>query len=109
MKNYIKQHVKTCPTCQLCKMPRNNQGKLKIKNNMDSAKPWNRVCTDTIGPWEISITEYAKGKSGRRKKIRTKIVTIYALTIIGELTSWPEITRIAGKTSYETSRAFDKE
>ena len=76
-----------------------------MKNNMQTMRPWNRVCTDTIGPWEISVNETIKGNQIRNKKIRTKIVTIHALTITEELSSWPEIVRISEKTSYETSCA----
>ena len=36
------------------------------------------------------------------KKVRNKIVMIYALTIIDKATSWPEIVRVMDKTSYET-------
>ena len=64
---------------------------------------------DAIGPWEMHVNETIKRKRVRNKKIRTKLVTICTLTIADELASWPEIARIGDKTSYETSRAFDKE
>ena len=55
------------------------------------------------------MSEYVKTKNNRKKKVQTKIVTMHALTIIDEATSWPEIIRISNKTTYEASRTFDKE
>ena len=80
-----------------------------MKNNIQIMRPWDRVCTDAIGPWETSANETIKGKHSRNKKSRTKISTICAPTISDKSSSWLEIVRIGDKTSYETSRAFDKE
>ena len=72
-------------------------------------KPQRRIYMDTIGPQEILINKIIKGKSKRNKKIQTKIITIYTLTIIDKLTSWPKIIGISDKISYEVSRIFNKE
>ena len=107
-KKSVKEHVKTCETCQSCKKPIQNRGKLTMKNNMQTMRPWNRVCADVIRPREMSINETIKGKRGQNEKIRTKIVTVCALTIAGESSSSPEIVRIGDETIYETQRAFEK-
>ena len=52
---------------------------------------WKRLHADTIGHWETSLTECQKGKMGKRKKIRNKVVTTHEMTMIDEATSWPEI------------------
>ena len=98
-KKSVKEHVKTCETCQSCKKPIQNRGKLTMKNNMQTMRPWNRVYALAIGPWEVPVNETIRGKGGRNKKIRTKIATIHALTIMDEISSWPEIVRIGDKTS----------
>ena len=70
-------------------------------------QPWKRICVDTIGSWKITIMEFKKGKTGKSKKIKNVIATIYALTVIDKATSWPEIMRIFDKTSLETSKMLE--
>ena len=70
--------------------------------------PCRRVYVDTIGPWEIYITEYKKGKRGQRKKIINKLVTINSMTMLDEATSCSEIIIINDETMHESARALDK-
>ena len=109
VKGSVKSHVKNCETCQLNKLPKKNYDELPLKDNVLDMVPWKGAHAGTIGPWETSVTEHQKGKRGKRKKIRNKVVTTHAMTMTDEATSWPEIVRIDDKTSYETSKVFDWE
>ena len=57
-----------------------------MKDNALEIESCERVCFDTIGPWEMSVTEYQKGKRGHQKKSGNKIVKIHAMTMIDEAT-----------------------
>ena len=57
MKNRIKNHVKTRKTCKLNNIPTTNCRKLPKKDSVLDMEPLKKICVDTIGPWEISITE----------------------------------------------------
>ena len=109
MKDCVAIHEKYCKTCQLSKLQKKSYGKLLPKDNTRTMQPWLRVYIDTIGPWEISISEYIKTKKGKSKKVRNKIETIYAVAMLDEATSWPEIIRVADKTSLEVSKVADKD
>ena len=75
------------PSMSIMQNSAKNKGKLAPKNITDTIKPWRYFYIDTIRSWEISINEIKKGKSSLNKKTRTKLTTIYASTIINELTS----------------------
>ena len=107
MKDMVENCVKHCKKCQLNKLPKTKHGKLPVKGNASCTQPQKRTCVDTIGPWEITITEFKKGKNGKSKKIKNVIAIICALTVVGEATSWPELVRTNDKTSLETSKMLD--
>ena len=68
-------------------MPKSNCGKLPLKYNTLGIIPWKRLHADTIVPWETSVTECKKGKRGKQKKIKNKVVITCAMAMIDEATS----------------------
>ena len=84
MKKKTKSRMKTCEACYLNKMPKIECGKLPMKDSALGMKVLIRVCNDAVGRWEISVMEHQKRKRGHRKKIRSKAMTIHAMTMIDE-------------------------
>ena len=93
LRTTVRNYCRTCKKCQLCKKSRKSYGHLPIKENV-SAKPWDRVDVDLIGPYKITDSN-------------SKEYTLHALTMIDPATRWFEIARIVNPTARETMDAFD--
>jgi hypothetical protein len=96
----IESLVRTCDTCQRCKLTAvKRYGKIPLPATSTLA-PWEEVHVDLIGPWDMQYNSTAvPGKSTIEK--------IHALTAIDIATGWPEFTAILNKTSYHVSILFD--
>jgi hypothetical protein len=92
MEKTINSYVKKCPTCQLCKGPRNQYGKLPLKI-WDNPKPWQRVDVDLIGPMKI--------------KTPSQEVELRALTMIDPATGWFEVKDVVSPSAEDCMAAFD--
>ena len=71
MRNHIRNYVKTCHKCQMCKKSQKQYGRLPLKE-AEKAEPWNRVNVDMIGPLTV--------------KTPTQMVELRALTMIDPAT-----------------------
>jgi hypothetical protein len=49
----VLQHVKACPRCQLAKGKKRKYGHLPAKDPTSESQPWQKLCVDTIGPYQI--------------------------------------------------------
>ena len=85
--------VRTCDTCQRCKLPGIPRGELPAKDL--TAQPWDEVAVDLIGPWTITV-------HGRD-------LEFLALTCIDPVTTLSEILRIDNKSSAHVAMKFDNE
>jgi hypothetical protein len=96
----IEELVRTCPTCQKCKIKAvKKYGKIPLPINHKLA-PWEEVHIDLIGPWDVHYN--STSTLGR-----ATIQKIQALTIIDKATGWPEFVTIQNKTSYHITLLFD--
>ena len=77
--------VKTCPTCQKTKHSTRKYGHLPPKD--PEATPWETLCVDLIGPYEIPI----KGTNDT--------AVLWAVTMIDPATGWFEMAPIEDKTA----------
>ena len=91
----IRQYVKTCRECQLCKIATNKYGKLPAKE-AEPAIPWNRVNVDLIGPYTVGV-------KGNRKQT----LELRAMTLIDPTTGWFEIAQIETPSAAEAERVMD--
>jgi len=73
----------TCDTCQRTKRTKNKYGKLPPKEV--EAIPWDTLCVDLIGPYNIN------------RKNAKKPLTLWAVTMIDPATGWFEIASITTK------------
>lgn len=88
----VKQHVRTCRKCQLCKKQRKKYGHLPAKE-AENPEPWNRVNIDMVGPYTV--------------KTPTKTYSLRALTMIDPATGWFEIKDVSSATADDCMKAFD--
>ena len=94
MREQIRDYVKSCRKCQLCKAPAKKYGHLPPKK-AEPAIPWNRVNVDLIGPYTVRM-------KGSRKKVQLR-----AMTMIDPTTGWFEIAAIDAPTADCCQRAMD--
>ena len=94
MRNSIRNYVKSCRQCQLCKAPTKKWGHLPAKQAEESI-PWNRVNVDLIGPYTV------KPKGTHKPK------TLRAMTMIDPATGWFEVVQIDNATAEAAQRAMD--
>ena len=94
MRNNIRDFVKSCRRCQLCKAPSKKYGHLPAKK-AEPPIPWNRVNVDAIGPYTV------------RLKGTKRTVELRAITMIDPATGWFEIAAIDAPTADECMRAMD--
>ena len=71
----VEKYCRKCPKCQLTKTGKLKYGKLPAKEA--ECIPWQKLCVDLIGPYNIPI----KGKKGK------KIKTFWCVTMIDPATS----------------------
>ena len=100
MRTQVKQHVKTCKSCQQNKQQRRSYG--HVPEKLAIVKPWETLCVDLIGPYTL------KGKDGT-------IMDFMCLTMIDPATSWFEMVElpvvdILKKTGdkYKSRESFNK-
>jgi len=96
----VESLVRTCDTCQKCKLTAVKQyGKIPLTVTSTLA-PWEEVHVDLIGPWDVQYNSTAVPG-------RSTVEKIHAFTAIDKATGWPEFTAIQNKTSYHISILFD--
>jgi len=99
-----------CKTCEEKKVTNiKKQGKIPLKERKN-LKPFETLSVDLCGPWRCKFTvERNISEKPNEKKIQTRIeeADIWALTMIDEATSWPEVYPITTKDSGEIARAVD--
>ena len=69
-----------------------------------SIKPWEILSVDLCGPWKIKY-EFEETESDGPNQIKT--AQIWALTMIDEGSSWPEIASIQNKFAKEIATLVD--
>jgi len=79
MRDQIRRHVKTCPTCQKNKRRSLKYGKLPTK--IVVSKPWKALCVDLVGPYTL------KAKDGT-------VIDFMCLTMIDPASGWFEIVEL---------------
>ena len=94
MRNDIRDYVKSCRQCQLCKGSTKKYGLLPAKK-AEEPIPWNRVNVDLIGPYSIKV----RGKQ--------QPVTLRAMTMIDPATGWFEVVAVDAPTADACQRAMD--
>ena len=94
LREHVREHVKTCATCQKNKRKRANYGHLPPKEA--EIIPWDRMCIDLIGPYKI------------RRKRKPEIVGI-AMTMIDPETGWFELHQITDKRSDTCANVAEQE
>ena len=100
LKTHVKQHVKSCKSCQKNKRQSKSYGKLPEKLVIE--KPWEALCVDLIGPYTL------KGQDGT-------VMDFMCLTMIDPASGWFEMVELpvieifkeSGK-DVEGSETFDK-
>ena len=92
MRNHIRNYVKTCRKCQMCKKTATKYGTLPPKE-AEKSEPWNRVNVDMIGPLTV--------------KTPTKTVELRALTMIDPATGWFEIKDVRRPDAASCMTAMD--
>ena len=97
--------------CEICEKNKTSNivkdGKIPIKEQQE-LQPFDLLSVDLCGPWKCRfaieiITDDDK------VAIKTKEARIWALTMIDEVTMWPEIAQIQTKESAEVSRLVDRD
>ena len=68
-------------------------GKIPLRDDK-IIKPWELLSIDLCGPWKVTC-EYEEAEEG--VATQTKTVRIWALTMIDDGSSWPEIAAITKK------------
>jgi hypothetical protein len=98
----IESLVRTCETCQKCKITAvKKYGKIPLPAN-NKLTPWEEVHVDLIGPWDVQYNSTSVPGKGTTEKIQ-------ALTIIDKATGWPEFVATRNKTSFHIALLFDSE
>lgn len=91
MFNQIRDYTKNCQECIESKISNRNFGKLPLAK--PEISPFNTVCVDIIGPYNLP-------DRGEDK---------FALTILDSATRWLEIVPLQTKNLIEVSEAFDSQ
>ena len=91
MRKTVQAVCKRCTTCQLTKPRLQKLGHLPPKRA--EVTPWETVCIDLIGPYEIG--------EGKDKAV------LHCLTMIDPATGWFEIVEIERKSSDEIANIFE--
>jgi len=94
MRDQIRQHIKTCPTCQINKRKSIKYGHLPPKEA--ESEPWDKMCIDLIGPYKI------------RRKGKPDLVC-KAMTMIDPATGWFELQQIPNKRSDTVANIAEQE
>jgi len=98
----VKELVRTCATCQKCKLTAvKKYGKIPLPTHQNVAA-WEEVHVDLIGPWDVRYN--SSSMPGR-----STIEKIHALTSIDKATGWPEFIAIQNKTSHHIALLFNSE
>jgi len=112
--NEMYEFIDLCNGCQIDKSTnKGKQGKLPLKSPPVN-DPWEIISVDLCGPWQIDA-EVEKEvndpkKRGKMKTIKvTETLEIWALTIMDEVSGWPEIINIETKTSNNIALLVDSE
>jgi hypothetical protein len=92
LRNRIEQIVSTCDTCQRFKLPGPGYGILPPREA--AIAPWEEVCIDLIGPWEVQI--------GSEK------IEFNALTCIDPVTNLTELIQVRNKTCGHVTSKFEQ-
>ena len=104
-----KEMTSNCNNCSENKLTNVvKDGQLPLKQE-DLHKPFDLLSVDLCGPWQIKCT-FAKTRATKNKKSytrKTTVVQIWALTMIDEASSWPEIAPIKNKKASEIARLVD--
>ena len=94
----------TCETCSKMKLTNVvKDGKLPLRNDK-VIKPWELLLVDLCRPWKIKC-EFEEAEEGL--SIQSKIAQIWALMMIDEGSSWPEIAAINNKNAEEIATLVD--
>ena len=94
----------TCETCSRTKLTNIvKDGKLPLRDDK-IVKPWDLLAVDLCGPWKIDC-EFEETEENPSRQTRT--AQIWALTMIDEGSSWPEIAPIQNKYAEEIATLVD--
>jgi hypothetical protein len=86
-------------TCAICQTQKKQSKKYRLLPEKDTeAMPWDRLCIDLIGPYEIKSNE--KG---------CKIPPLKAITMIDVATGWFEIKQYNNKKSITVTNIVEQE
>jgi transposase InsO family protein len=94
IRQLVQQTVKSCPTCQKAKGKRLKYGHLPAQQVAEGSQPWEKLCVDTIGPYQIR----RKGK---------KTLVFKAVTMIDPATGWFEMQQLKTKKADEVANAIE--
>lgn len=90
----VQAQVASCPMCQKAKGNKRKYGHLPAKDPVAESQPWQRLCVDTIGPYQI------------RRRGRTTL-HFQAITMIDPATGWFEMKQLKTKMADEVSNALE--
>ena len=90
----VQQHVKSCVICQKAKGKKLKYGHVPEKDATQETQPWQKLCVDTIGPYQIR----------RRGK---KPLVFKAVTMIDPATGWFEMKQLKTKQADEVANAIE--
>ena len=93
LRNHVQTCVQTCDVCQRYKKQKKHYGHLPAKDA--EAQPWETLCVDMIGPYQIR----RKGK---------KPLKLRAVTMIDPATGWFDIVEVTDKESQTVAEKIDK-
>ena len=94
--------VKKCPTCQKTKRSYQKYGYLPVK--VAESQPWEKVCVDLVGPYDIIPKTKSKKKKGKDKKE----LVLWAITMIDPATGWFEMREIKNKKAINVANIFEQ-
>jgi transposase InsO family protein len=89
----VKEHVKKCLPCQMCKKTQKPYGHLPPKEA--EVEPWQEVHVDLVGPWTV--------------KTPTGVKKLQAFTAIDPATGWFEVVDIKDKSAGTVMDAFHEQ
>ena len=90
----VERVCKTCSVCQKSKRKTIKYGKIPVKSA--EAEPWETLCVDLIGPYNI-----------KHKKSKKDII-LHAVTMIDPATGWFEIQQIPNKESHTVAEVVEQ-
>ena len=98
----VAETVKKCPTCQKTKRSYQKYGYLPVK--VAESQPWDKVCVDLVGPYNITPKTKSKKKKGKDKKE----LVLWAITMIDPATGWFEMREIKNKKAINVANIFEQ-